>query len=287
MSRAVPTRALAAVLVLASLTGCMASETFRGAAFVPGPRHYRVRYLPGEEDLRRVLPGDWSIVNYRTDGEGRPTEAFSAPRDLVRVALDSNGDREVDVRGTTPRFDLHFQHDEDGATLSVITVPIEPRLSRRSLAVFAHGLVNGVFGEGFVEWDGDRARAYQTRIVEEQEATVGGAPAYLLTFEVAQVVPGEGPVFGRGETVTIVLVRPGELGWRGDSVASTGSGVPMLLIAMLGAPSTRYELHRPDFESLLHRLDVRPDGLAAPPPTGGEEPQQVRAGRGRRRGGPR
>lgn len=251
------------VLVALGASGCIASETYREHAFVPALRHYRVRYEPGGADARRVLPEAWSVDGYRVDGEGRPTRPFDSPTAMVGVGIDLDGDHRVDLRGRTPRFDLHYQHDEDGAELSASTLPLEPRLARRSLPVLAHQLLDGAFGEGFIQGVGGsgRTRAYVTRIVDEQEAQVGGAPAYSLTFEVAQLVPGEGPAFGRGETMTIVMVRPGALRWREGGLASTSSGVPMLILLMYSARSDRYALHRGDFDALLDRLDVRPDGL--------------------------
>src|SRR5690606_4632956 len=79
-----------AVLVLLGLfaLGCGASETYRPYAFVPGPRHYRVRYLPGEEDARRILPAGWRVRDHRVDGEGRPTAPFDERRDRIPIALD-------------------------------------------------------------------------------------------------------------------------------------------------------------------------------------------------------
>lgn len=252
-----------AALVALVSSGCIASETYRPRAFVPELRHYRVRYEEGGVDARRVLPEGWSIEGYRVDGEGRPTRPFDSPTATVGVGIDLDGDHRVDLRGRAPRFDLHYQHDEDGAELSASTLPLEPRLARRSLPILAHQLLDGAFGEGFVQGVGDsgRTRAYVTRIVDEQEVQVGGAPAYSLTFELAQVVPGEGPAFGRGETMTIVMVRPGALRWREGGLASTTSGVPMLIVLTYSARSDRYALHRGDFDALLDRLDVRPDGL--------------------------
>lgn len=250
--------ALLGLLALAS-TGCIASETYRGRAFVPPPRHYRVRYLSGEEDARRVLPEAWRVRGYRVDGEGRPTRPFDARDEQVRVALDLDGDTRPDLRGRAPRYDLRYEHAEDGAEISASTFPIEPRLGGRSLAILAHGIVDGAFGRGFVELDAhQRAHAYETRHVDEYEAVIGGAPAHLLTFEIAEVVPGRGPAWGGGTTATLVLVRPGELRWRPDARASR-DGAPMVIVLLYIARSDRYALHRGDFDALLDRLDVRPD----------------------------
>ena len=237
--------------------GCAASETYRPYAFVPRPRHYRVRYLPGEEDARRILPAGWRVRDHRVDGDGRPTDPFDERRDRVPIALDLDEDRGIDLRGFAPRYDARYEHDEDGAEIVGITLPVDASTGRRSLEVIAHALIDGVFGEGFVDVRGDRARTYETRVVDEYEAEVGGAPAHLVTIELAQSVPGRGVAWGRGTTLTIVLVRP-PLRWRPGVRAST-DGAPMLVLWMLEARSERYALHRGAFDSLLDRLDVRLD----------------------------
>jgi hypothetical protein len=252
---------LAVALCALAASGCIASETYRARAFVPQLRHYRVRYVAGGDSARRVLPEGWSVAGYRVDGQGRPTEPFRTAEETVAIGVDLDGDRRSDVRGVAPRYDLRYEHDDDGAVLAASTVPMDPRHARRSLAILAHALLDGAFGEGFVTRGRDQERAYVTRLIDEQEARVGGAPAYSLTFELAPVVPGEGPAYGRGETMTVVIVRPGTLRWREHGVAGTGDGVPMLIVLTYSARSERYALHRADFDALLDRLDVRPDGL--------------------------
>lgn len=250
--------AVIAVLALLVLSGCIASETYRAHAFVPGPRHYRVRYLPGEENARRVLPEGWRVQGHRVDGEGRPTRPFDRGDHLLHVALDTDGDGRPDLRGRAPRFDLSYEHEEDGAHISASTIPVEPRRGRRSLAILAHDLIDGVFGRGFVELDHQqRAHAFETRHVDEYEAVIGGAPAHLVTLEIAEVVPGRGTAWGSGTTVTLVLVRPEPWRWRPEGLASR-DGAPMLVLLLYTARSDRYALHRADFDALLDRLDVRP-----------------------------
>ncbi len=253
---------LASVLLASTFAGCAASEVYRDHAFVPLARHYRVRYVRGEEPSRRVLPPGWRVLDYRVDGRGRPTTAFDRRSDRVLVAIDSDGDERPDLRGETARFDLHYEHEEDGSELAISTVPVGPRLARRSLEVLAHELVEGSLGAGFVEWRRDRAHVFATRVADERAARVGGAPAYLMTLEVAEVIPGRGPAFGNGRMVTMVLVRPGELGWRPGSIARPHEGAGMLVLVTYSARSDRFELHRRDVDALLDRLDVRPDAFA-------------------------
>ncbi|UJR83850.1 hypothetical protein [Sandaracinus amylolyticus] len=245
------------IVALALTLGCVASETYRGRAFVPAPRHYRVRYVEGEHDARRILPEGWRVRDHRVDGEGRPTRPFDAREDRIRIALDVDGDREVDLRGTAPRYDLLYEHDEDGSEIAAITLPVDARIGRRSLATLAHALLDGVFGEGFVDWSGDRARAYELRIVDESQAQVGGVDAHVVTFELAQSLPGRGVAWGRGTTTTMVLVRP-PLRWKPDARASE-DGAPMLVVLFYESRSESYALHRADFDAMLDRLDVRPE----------------------------
>lgn len=254
--------ALAALLVTTSAIGCVRSETYRPHAFVPIARHYRVRYLRSEESDARVLPEGWTVRGYRLDDRGRPTAPIARPGALERVAIDVDEDSRPDVRGEVPRYDLRYEHDEDGAEIWASTIPMPPRLARRSIGILARNLIDGVYGQGFVAWDRSRsevrAREYETTILDEQEVLVGGAPGYLVTFEIAQVVSGRRASIG--ETCTIVLVRPGRLGWSPDGRAREG-GLPMLVLVGYASRSDRYAIHRPELDAFLDRLDVRPDAL--------------------------
>lgn len=253
---------LALLAATGTLTGCISSDVYRPHAFVPALRHYRVRYADGGAADRRLLPAGWRVLGYRVDGEGRPTFRHDGFEAWTNVGIDRDGDGHSDLRGRAPAYDLRYEHEDDGATIDAITIPLPPREARRSLGIVAHRLLDGVFGRGFVvHRGGDRSHAFATRVVDENEAIVGGAPAYLLTFEVAEVVPGAGPVHGRGETLTVVVVRPGRLEWRLEGHATTSGGVPMILVLVYAARSERYALHRADFDALLDRLDVHPAGL--------------------------
>ena len=248
-------RALPLAALLA-LCGCAGSEIFRPQAFVPLPRHYRVRYL--DAGLRRAMPDAWIPLGYRVDGDGRPTVPTADPLRWEQLAIDTDGDRTADIRGRVPRYDLQYEHEEDGAEVWVSTIPVEPRRGRRSLSVLAHQLVEGLFGAGFVaHLGGSRTAAFQTSIVDETPAQVGGAPAHVITFSIAPVDLGGAVARQAGETTTIVLIRPPRQ-WRGEELASPAGGLPMLILVGLSARTDRYALHRPALDSLLDRIDVRP-----------------------------
>lgn len=236
--------ALAFALVLAP--ACVGSRWMRGHAFVPPLRHYRVRYAdPSHHD---VLGAGWRVLNH--DGAG------------VRQSSPWWSDEWVELGGSTsqqrvamPSFDLYAEHDDDGAVLSLRTVPLSSRRARRPLEALAHALVTYGLGENvrLVEDPVHPVEVVSSEVVDEAPASVGGADAYWLTARVAVT----GARTGRTELVSCVLVRPGAWRWRASGVADH-EGVPMLVIATYRARADRHARHLADFTSMLSRLDVRP-----------------------------
>jgi hypothetical protein len=225
-----------ALMMIGSFAGCIGSTTYRSHAFVPLLRHYRVRYENGAESARRILPSSWS------SSEDASTETIS-------VAFDLDGDRDADIRGETPRQDLHYVH-ESGAVLFASTIPMGPRRARQPLAAIAHQLANGRFGRDFLASLGSLE---VLQITSEYDARVGNAPAYCITFE--RAARNE----SRSELITIVLVRPHGLLWRDEGIANTENGAPMVITLVYRAPANVHAQLRGDFDALLDRLDVRPE----------------------------
>src|SRR5690606_14409988 len=58
--------------------------------------------------------------------------------------------------------------------------------------------------------------------VDEYDAEVGGAPAHLVTIELAQSLPARGVAWGRGTILTIVLIRRRSAGAQAPARAATG-----------------------------------------------------------------
>lgn len=236
------------VLLVVGTLGCGGSAYFRPQAFVPPLRHYRVRYL--EADARRVLDAEWQILNFRggsiPEGRGwttrRTIDEGSGPRTRV-----------------IPVFDLFAEHARDGAAIFAMTIPLERTMGRRELAIVAHDFVDELVGSALsvvrrTRGDATEERLVASRVMEETPARVGGAEAYLLTIERAQV----GAVTGSSQIFTFVLIRPPRL-FRSSGVADARHGAPMLILVGLESRADRYDLHRPEFDGLLSRLDVRPE----------------------------
>jgi hypothetical protein len=230
------------VLVLASVAGCIRSETYRPHAFVPEPRHYRVRYLRGEEDAARMLPEGWLARGYHLDEEGRPTSRL----DDARVGIDSDGDGTRDTN--VPRFDMRYAHEEDGAEIWSSTIPLPPREARRSTRALVHRLIDAAYASELVRWD----PADRPTVVDERPVIVGGAEGHRVTFEIRAP--------RRSRTFTLVALRPGQLGWVEGGLARP-DGRPMLVVIGYAARPRRHALHLPELEALLDRIDVRPDAL--------------------------
>lgn len=241
-------RALALVLALAALAGgCTGSHWLRPHAFVPPLRHYRIRYVDVAE--RAVVPNGWTLVNH-------------TPADVLHGREWTVREPSPDGRGRIerPMFDLFAEHGEDGTAIWVQTLPVGERLGRRSLEVLAHQVVTDGLGEGLIAIAADRGGHRETQvvssqIVDEGEAEVGGVPAYLVTVQLSVVGSARA---GGAMLLTLVLFRPRDLAWRASGVADT-NGQPMIVMAGFEVTADRYERHRPVFDALLSRLDVRPE----------------------------
>ena len=236
-------RALA--LLLAFAAGCTGSHWLRPQAFVPPLRHYRIRYADVER--RAVLPIGWTLLNHSDD-------------DIHHSAGWTVQDRSSGHAISRPSFDLFAEHGEDGTAIWVRTVPLTARLGRRSLEALAHTMVSDGLGEGLIAMSADRGNHTETQvvssqIVDEGDAEVSGVPAYLATVRLSTV----GSARAAGDLlITFVLFHPGSLAWRASGIADP-NGQPMVVIAGFEVTADRYEQHRPTFEAMLARLDVRPE----------------------------
>lgn len=236
------------MLALGLLTGCNGSAYFRPQAFVPPMRHYRVRYA--EASTRDVLGADWNLLNFR-DGQIRQT-----PDWVSHARIDEGG-------GPRPRaiptFDLFAEHARDGSVIFVMTVPLAPTMARRDLRIVAHDFIDELTGSAVavvrrVRGDSSEERLIASQIIEDTEAEVGGADAYLVTL-VRGVVGSASATASR--VSTFVLVRPHRR-FRADGVAELERGAPMLVLIALDAAAERYDARRPELDALLDRMDVRP-----------------------------
>jgi hypothetical protein len=239
---------LALLFGLLVLAGCGASPYFRPHAFVPPLRHYRVRYL--DAATQHVLAPEWQILNF---DRGRIPETRTWM--TRRVIDEGGGPRRVNL----PVFDLLAEHERDGASLFLMTVPLESTMGRRELSIVAHDFVDELLGSALsvvrrTRGDTTEEHLVASRVLEDQAAEVGGAEAHLMTVERAQV----GAASGSNQLFTFVLVRPPRR-WRSSGVADASHGAPMLILAGLESRADRYDSHRPDFDQLLDRLDVRPE----------------------------
>jgi hypothetical protein len=240
-------RAFALVLAVSLLGGCTGSHWLRPQAFVPPLRHYRIRYADAER--RAVLPDGWTLVNH-------------SQGDILHGPEWTTRQRSPNGHGTIerPTFDLFAQNARDGTAIWVQTIPLSVRLGARSLEVLAHQVVTDGLGERLIAIRAERGTHRETQvvssqIVDEGEAEVSGVPAYLVTIQLSVVGSARA---GGAILLTLVLFRPRDLGWRASRVADT-SGQPMVVMAGFEVTRDRYDAHRPVFDAMLSRLDVRPE----------------------------
>jgi len=237
-----------ACIAIACVAGCNGAAYFRPHAFVPPMRHYRLRYA--EPSARAVLGPDWNILNFR--GE----EIRQTPDWVTHARIDEGaGPRARAI----PTFDLFAEHAHDGSVLFVMTVPLAPTMARRDLRIVAHEFIDELTGSAIavvrrVRGDSSEERLVASRVIEDTEAVVGGADAYLFTL--SRGVVGSASVTS-SHLSTFVLLRPHRR-FRGGGLADLEDGAPMLLLIALDAVAERYDARRPELDALLDRLDVRP-----------------------------
>ncbi|AKF05232.1 hypothetical protein [Sandaracinus amylolyticus] len=238
----------ALILALVLVAGCAEASRvgyFDDQAFYTVRQHYRIRYLPDARASRALLGSEWRPLNLEFEN-GVPTQGRWTREDQTRIWLDHDGDGRGDLHTTGERFDLRFEHRQNGASLLVRTSPIAESLGERSVDVLVHDILDRVAGgtqqSGSVE---------VVRIVHEGPVRVGGADAYQAVFEGAALGPTGDVIATSTDRAQVVFVRP-RTRWRDG-----GRSAPMVVSFWLVARREHFDGLMPALSSLLDRTDFR------------------------------
>lgn len=259
-SRWIASTIASALLVLAA--GCVSQwgGTFGATSFAHSNFPYQISKVDG-----RVMPEVWLLDNFfaTRDGTVAPKQT---PRYRNEYSVDVDGDDLPDAAISVARYDVRYVHRLTGASLFVRTFPVEQAIAEIDLGVLAHEYVDSLAGSELVtRYAPAVARGNEQRfaaqVLEESYATLDGAPAYVITYELANLDQVEVSPAARVERATIVFSRPG------FSYAVLGSPVPLpvLLVAGYAARSEVYEREASAFTSLLSRLSIDTPAAAGPP----------------------
>lgn len=242
-----------ALLVLASsLGGCMRPRPvghFGENAFYLSRAHYRVRYLEG----RALAPGDWRLSSYEFDGDGRPIRArhdsrFWTTYDQSEL-LGASRRRLV----VAERFDLFFEHEDGRSVMWARTIPIRKLWDREPAWRLLRAGVFGLDGRGGPVPDLFGVSPSERRALggepEVRPARVDGQRTHAYTFDLLR---GEGSATARLWRVTVVGLRTFRPTW-----AIGRRRLDSLIVLGYATPPDAHEEHRPAFEGLVRRVDLR------------------------------
>ncbi len=243
--------ALALLALASGAAGCMRPRPvghFGENAFYLSRAHYRIRYLDG----RALAPSDWRLTSYELDDDGRPVGArqdarFWTTYDQAEL-LGASRTRPV----VAERFDLFFEHEDGRSVMWARTIPIrriwerEPawRLLRAGvLGVDARsGPVPDLIGIGASE---PRALGGEPEV---RPARVDGQRTHAYTFDLVRGAPPAARLW----RVTVVGLRTFRPTW-----AIGRRRLDSFIVLGYATPPDAHDEHRPAFESLVRRLDLR------------------------------
>jgi hypothetical protein len=259
--------AILGTILLATIAGCASGPRgpyFGRTAFYPRREHYRVAFEEGGDETCRLLSDAWILENYARDGDPCNRRPLGGVDRRIHYELDHDSDGRPDVDTIEARFDLRFEHREDGSQIWIRTIPMDPDLADRALDVLAEEYLDHLSGTALVEVEldrGVRVRAdhpHVVRVVSAENGTLGGEPAHQVTFDLldadrVDVDPSYVP-----DRVTLVLFRPGEHSWWSVRRGIRSAEWPMIVVLGYSARADRWDTHWPEYQSFVGRTRTTP-----------------------------
>jgi hypothetical protein len=187
MSRLQTCAALAAAILCGA---CAPAANGKFAADAYYEQRFPVRAEYANAATRQIPPGDWLLLNYQIKNS-LPGDAKVG--DDIVYRLDSDGDGSLDARDKEKALSLEYRHATTGANLWFRLQPQSMEDARLDLSVVARNHVDASSGSGtFAVNIGlvtvvSVTKQFATRILDGRAATIAGLPAYVVTYEVANV----------------------------------------------------------------------------------------------------
>ncbi len=238
------------------LTGCLGARPigfFGSHAFYTARDHYRVRYLDGDE--RRLLADGWDIENFEVGDDGVPDVARLDPPEayMDSHALSSYVPMRREYAFSTERVELRYRREDGVSEIYARSLPLPPGWAeadvglamRRSVLSLGNPMARApnVLGHQVPTGTVVHLRA-------EGRAEVDGQPGYYCVFDLIQTDRRTGEE--RVRRASVIGVRSEH------SYRVRRYRLPMMVVfGLITSPSDHADL-RPDFESLVSRVDFAP-----------------------------
>jgi hypothetical protein len=260
-----PVSVAMAVACAAASVGCPAMH---GGAFeATGFRSTYGYEIPYERGTQRLLPADWTLVNFEQTWDGGWARKTSN-RDLTTYELDDDGDRAGSFAEWF-RYAVRYEHRVHAGVIWLRDIPIQTRLRNKDLHVLMQTYIDEIAGATYetVQRGSTSAWAPKPQIVvehrqaaailEEGPAVVAGQPAYAATIDVANIDEVHVAPRARTSRVQLVLLRaPQDEVYEPGNVGQPTRRYPVILLAGYSNMPADFAKGLEDFHGLLRKLAI-------------------------------
>jgi hypothetical protein len=256
-------------LVLGLLgVGCLpGGSTAAGSALVHPKFPYAVTYEDAPK--KAVLGDDWKLETYRKEHPGTTPDS---PVELVRkdgfestYEFDFDDDDKTDAKQKLPIPDLVFVNKRTNARLEVVTLLLDSKYVDKELRLLLSDVVDSGSGTrslfvGFGRSAAGLTKRYAMRLLDSQEATLGGQKGLVATIERADLDQLQLNPKARWRRTRLLLVHaPFDYQVKESSITDNGAapkyhkyGV-LMLVEYTNTPED-FEEQYPEFLKLVGKI---------------------------------
>jgi hypothetical protein len=257
----------ASVACAAASVGCPAMH---GGAFeATGFRSTYGYEIPYERGTQRLLPADWTLVNFEQTWDGGWARKTS-DRYFTKYELDDDNDGRSGSFVEWFTYAVRYEHRVHAGAIWLRDIPIQAKLRHKDLRVLMQTYIDELAGATYETvqrgstspWESKPQIVVEHRhaaaILEEGPAVVAGQPAYAATIEVANIDEIRVAPRARTSRVQLVLLRApqGEVYEPPSNVREPTQRYPVILLAGYSNMPADFAKGLEDFHGLLRSLAI-------------------------------
>jgi hypothetical protein len=255
-----------ALVTLAATVSCTPQVAGRFASDAYYEERFPVRAEYADPTRRQVPSGEWLLLNYQLKN-GLPSKP-KVTGDVV-YQFDKDGDGDFDIQEKVKEFSLSYRHERTGSEMWMFLEPVSFENAKLDLDVIAANHVEASSGSGTVAASiapgvvVAATRKFATRVLDGRAATIDGFPAYVVTYEIANVDQLSLSQESRWRRARVLYVRT-TYRWVVRSGGKDYSNWPVLAVVGYDADPKVFETQLPDYGRFVGALRFLDDsGLVA------------------------
>jgi hypothetical protein len=252
--------ALGLTLALSSVS-CASHQSGRFAQDAYYEELFPVRGLYADTAKRQVIPGEWMLLNYQFK-RGLPDKPKVTGD--THYKFDTDGDGSLDTNQTVKTLSLEYEHARTGAEAWFFMEPLSVEDARLDLKVLADNHVEASSGAGTVIASiapgvaVSTTRKLATRVLDGKTTTIDGLPAYVITYEIANVDQLSLSQTSRWRRARLTLIRTPYL-WTVRHAGRVFQNWPVIAVVGYQAEPGAFDEHLPEYAGLVANLDFMDD----------------------------